>query len=381
MPTHKNRKKQRTTRKKRGGENDDASIFLDYIKKLTNAETPCGIIESDSCITPESKSAQKISICPEKKKVFKGPKSNFSPSIILNANQNYIQVDSHTMNVLVQTAIKSLGNKPIEQYNDLCSQMGYKYAMKGNIYELPLTVSCKDKKNPNCTPEIARSVEDYIKIMNVELVNLRNTQEVGSKVNEMVNQIIGWIKSITESLDFLFEKLQFHHCDPKAAQLFLNGNQVIVGDLDKVTFSLNIENEGRKTRYRICLGGWKESTAAAARGSIPEKMRFETKPRATNNFEKAAFIASILLLSNDRVRSIIYDKMTIVDELKSLREFINWPLLLNKARSNPNFKDRAGHKIASECVYTSSTLLDSNFTIGDGSQSTENPIRLQSNRK
>ena len=70
-----------------------------------------------------------------------------------------------------------------------------------------------------------------------------------------------------------------------------------------------------------------ERAAAAAKGSIPEKMRYETKPRATNNFEKAAFIASILLLSNDPVRSIIYERMTIVDELKSLREFINWPLL------------------------------------------------------
>ena len=384
MPTHKNRKKQRNTRKKRGGENSIQEIFLQYLQDLKTPTNPCNI--GTKCKTPQSKSAQKISVCDNA--VFKGPKLGFSPSVNVNTNENYIQVDPHTMNLLVQTAVRSLKNKTIEQYNEICSASDYSYALKGDSYNLPLVLQCTrdgveacqaNKTNVNSVEDYIKnvnSVEDYIKMMNVELDTLKknNSADFNEKKIEMVNQIIGWIKSIVESLDFLFEKIQFHHCDPKAAQLFLNGDDVIVGDLDKVTFSLNIENEGRKSRYRICLGGRLERAAAAAKGSIPEKMRYETKPRATNNFEKAAFIASILLLSNDPVRSIIYDRMTIVDELKSLREFINWPLLLDKARRYPNFKDRTSHKMASECVYTSSILLDSNFTIGDGSQSTENPI-------
>ena len=371
MPTHKNRRKQRNTRKKRGGENSIQEIFLQYLQDLKTPTNPCNI--GTKCRTPQSKSAQKISVCDNA--VFKGPKLGFSPSVNVNTNENYIQVDPHTMNLLVQTAIKSLENRSIEQYNEICSARDYSYALKGDSYNLLLVHRCRRDEVEKCQTNV-NSVEDYIKMMNEELDTLKknNSPDFNAKKIEMVNKIIGWIKSIVESLDFLFEKIQFHHCDPKAAQLFLNGNDVIVGDLDKVTFSLNIENEGRKSRYRICLGGRLERAAAAAKGSIPEKMRYETKPRATNNFEKAAFIASILLLSNDPVRSIIYDRMTIVDELKSLREFINWPLLLDKARRYPNFKDRTSHKIASECVYTSSILLDSNFTIGDGSQSTQNPI-------
>ena len=371
MPTHKNRKKQRNTRKKRGGENGIQETFLQYLQNLKTPTNSCNI--GQGCRTPQSKSAQKISVC--NNAVFKGPKVGFSPSVNVNTNQNYIQVDPHTMNLLVQTAIKSLENRSIEQYNEICSARDYSYALKGDSYNLPLVHRCPRDGVEECQTNV-NSVEDYIKMMNEELDTLKknNPADFNAKKIKMVNQIIGWIKSIVESLDFLFKNIQFHHCDPKAAQLFLDREQVIVGDLDKVTFSLNIENEGRKTRYRVCLGGRLESAAAAAKGSIPEKMRYETKPRATNNFEKAAFIASILLLSNDPVRSIIYERMTIVDELKSLREFINWPLLLDKARRYPNFKDRTSHKIASECVYTSSILLDSNFTIGDGSKEFVNPI-------
>lgn len=379
MPTHKNRKKQRNTRKKRGGENGIQETFLQYLQNLKTPTNSCNI--GQGCKTPESKSAQKISVC--NNAVFKGPKVGFSPSVNVNTNQNYIQVDPHTMNLLVQTAIKSLENKTIEQYNEICSARDYSYALKGDSYNLPLMLRCTRDGVDACRPDKTNvnSVEDYIKMMNAELANLRNSttqeQELDSKVNEMVDQIIKWIKSIVKSLDFLFEKIQFHHCDPKAAQLFLNGEDVIVGDLDKVTFSLDIENEGRKIPYRICLAGFAASSVASARGSIPEKMRYETKPRATNNFEKAAFIASILLLLNSSVRIKVLSEMERETELNHLKELINFEVFSNKIKSNPNFKDRTSHKIASECVYTNSALLHSVFNISDGSQSTVNPLRLK----
>ena len=311
MPTHKNRKKQRNTRKKRGGENGIQETFLQYLQDLKTPTNPCNI--GQGCKTPQSKSAQKISVC--NNAVFKGPKVGFSPSVNVNTNQNYIQVDPHTMNLLVQTAIKSLENRSIEQYNEICSARDYSYALKGDSYNLSLVLRCTRDGVDECRPDKTNvnSVEDYIKMMNEELDTLKknNPADFNAKKIKMVNQIIGWIKSIVESLDFLFKNIQFHHCDPKAAQLFLDGDQVIVGDLDKVTFSLNIENEGRKTRYRVCLGGRLESAAAAAKGSIPEKMRYETKPRATNNFEKAAFIASILLLLNSSVRINLLEKTVL----------------------------------------------------------------------
>lgn len=374
MTTQKYRKKQRNTRKKRGGYNVDQVILLQYLNSLKTKDVmDCGITPAQ-CKTPESKSAQKISICPDN--VFKGPKPGFSPTISVNTKENFIQVDPHTMNLLVQTAIKNLEEKPIEQYKNVCKAKDYSYAMKGSIYQFPLNVSCS-RNNPVCKDTTARSVEDYIKIMNEELDTLEKDgtkEKLNNKRREISTQIIIWMKSIVESLDFLFEKIQFHHCDPKAAQLFLNDNQVIVGDLDKVTFSLNIRNEGRNTRYRICLGGLAASSAAAATGSIPEKMRFEKKPRATNSYEKAAFMASILLLLNPVVKQMVWIQMSKEEQLKDLTLLINWNLLLSKFQTNRVFKSRAGHKIASECVYTNSTYLHSGFTINDGSISNENPL-------
>ena len=41
--------------------------------------------------------------------------------------------------------------------------------------------------------------------------------------------------------------MQFHHCDPKAAQILLNkdGN-AILADLDKVTYTINVNNEPKR---------------------------------------------------------------------------------------------------------------------------------------
>ena len=74
MPTHKNRKKQRNTRKKRGGENAVQEIFLQYLQNLKTPTNSCNI--GQGCRTPQSKSAQKISVC--NNAVFKGPKVGFS---------------------------------------------------------------------------------------------------------------------------------------------------------------------------------------------------------------------------------------------------------------------------------------------------------------
>ncbi len=385
MTTRKIITKKRTSRKKREGGGTDLDIFQKYLTTLKPVEASdnCEIktiddFKKNKCFIPTSKSDQVIRICGTNG-VFKGPKDTFSPQIQIDPNKNHIKVDPHTMNLLVQSAIKSLGDNTIEQYESVCKADGYSYALKGFAYQLPIgrdctgeTVCTPDKKVEGCCPplKIARSVEDYINIMNGEI----KTSPLQTKKNEVTEQIIIWMKSIVKSLDFLFEKLQFHHCDPKAAQLFLNGKNVIVGDLDKVTFSMNINNAGTKKSYRICLGNILAATAAKARGSIPEKMRYETEPRPTNNYEKAAFMASILLLLHDAVRGLVWSKMTEHAELNDLIQFIDYKTLLEKAKQNTEFAKRATHTIASKCVYSHNTQLKSEFGIG-GTVMIMNPMQ------
>jgi len=382
MTTRKNITKKRTSQKKRGGGGTDLDILKTYLTTLKHS-VDCEIktiddFKKNKCFIPTSKSDQVIRICGTNG-VFKGPKDTFSPQIQIYPKENHIKVDPHTMNLLVQSAIKSLGDNTIEQYESVCKADGYSYALKGLAYQLPIgrdctgeTVCTPDKNVEGCCPptKIARSVEDYINIMNGEITK----SPLQTKKDEVTKQIIIWMKSIVKSLDFLFEKLQFHHCDPKAAQLFLNGENVIVGDLDKVTFSMNIKNAGTKKSYRICLGNRIAATAAKAGGSIPEKMRYETEPRPTNNYEKAAFMASILLLLHNAVRGIVWSKMTEHAELNNLQQFIDYEKLQNKAKQNTEFAKRATHTIASQCVYSHNTQLKSEFGI-DGTIETKNPMQ------
>ena len=68
-----------------------------------------------------------------------------------------------------------------------------------------------------------------------------------------IKNINSWLITIFDTLDKLYKIMQFHHCDPKAAQILLVGNkhftEAIVADLDKITFTLKINTN----YYRIML--------------------------------------------------------------------------------------------------------------------------------
>ena len=128
-----------------------------------------------------------------------------------------------------------------------------------------------------------------------------------------------WLEQIADILNILYDKLQFHHADCKAAQIFLSkdGN-AILGDLDKVTFTLNIN----KKAYRIRL------SHLPYRGIIPyivsetrlpenlnlitenEVLRFENKPRKTPYLEIASFISSAAILSKTQANAETIIKKT-----------------------------------------------------------------------
>ena len=74
---------------------------------------------------------------------------------------------------------------------------------------------------------------------------------------EKLKKIKKWIFQFFESLDILFESIQFHHCDPKAAQILLDQENAILADLDKTTFSLRIDGFGT---FRIICAQDSETT-------------------------------------------------------------------------------------------------------------------------
>ena len=81
--------------------------------------------------------------------------------------------------------------------------------------------------------------------------------------------------------------------------------------------------------------------------SEPEKMRFESKPRKTNIFEKAAFMASILLQLNTTLYNTMVTKIKEDPVLKTIyNKFID-KRQIEKNRKNSK---KTGHAIASICV-------------------------------
>tara|TARA_Y100000816_G_C26106114_1_gene587937 strand:- start:2283 stop:3782 length:1500 start_codon:yes stop_codon:yes gene_type:complete len=373
-------KKNKTKKMKGGGvsvgnKDEPHGIIKSFIKQITAPTDPqqelptCKEIGNTTCIKPDSKSDQRINICDSQ--VYKGPSKGFTPFVY--SADHLVNMDPQTMNLLVQTVIKKIApNKKIEQYDSICTNDAYVYALVGKKFS-----SNKNKTDEEGKPKgTAISVEEYIKEIN-KGINVNTEYEC--------NKIIGWLKSVFENLTFLFKEIQFHHCDPKAAQLFLDGDTVILGDLDKVTFTLKIQgNAKRMLLSRFAIGKdkvknkVKKSFKTLAKpfktlgkklnfisgGSIPEDMRFEKQAYDTNDYEKTVFMASILLQLNDK----LYE--TIVNKIKKdsvLQVYFQEYISEKKLEDNRTKKDKTGHKIASDCVriepYNTKLDLKSNASL------------------
>lgn len=281
------RKSNKQTKKSKERNNPVSSLsnFLSTLK--TTKHHKCKI--TGKCSTPNSKSGQTILIC--KKKVFKSPPQiTASYNRVHLVNKKTIKIDNFNMNLLIQSVINTLPEtiqKQVEHYNKICN-IDNQYLLDSNRFGFTI-----NKMTFN-------SLEDYLtksKSIDIDLV-------------------CNWLKQISDILKILYDKLQFHHVDTKAAQIFLNkkGN-AILGDLDKVTFTLNINNKP----YRIRLTHLPYTSVfqyIVSDNRLPEnlnlisnieKMRYEDLPLDSCNLEIASFIASAAILSKtqDNAQQII----------------------------------------------------------------------------
>ena len=256
-------------------------FLLDTISPNNISNCP----QQDSCKIPDSKSGQRIAIC--ENTVFKGPPADWGMVIdSVERAESVIQIDPYTMNLLIQTVVNKLienstfESKEVEHYTNLCLQDGN--------YELESKKAGYGEDCATTGKKCYATLEDY----------LLKTQEID------VNQVLTWLEQVFKTLDKLYDTIQFHHCDPKAAQILLTTDgYATVGDLDKVTFSLNIN----RRPYRIRLIRRKNPIVASAmklweelgRLTVADEMRYESKPRSNCVFEKYCFLSSTCLLAGN----------------------------------------------------------------------------------
>lgn len=314
-------KKQKANRKKptiKGGF-DVVPQIKTYLNNKIENNSQC---EEKGCkLNTTSKSDQIINIC--ESNVYKQPPQGYnnfgdidieSSSKIRNRNYRVIKVNPHTMNLFIQSVFKDKDIEDVEKYKDICMKEN-KPAMNGKKYQNTLGHN---------------SLTDYIKDT--------RTQDADSIIQQM--------QKICAKLQKLYDNFQFHHCDPKADQIFLNGTgflngttTFILGDLDKVTFSMkytdNTNNKEHHYRVRLSqIDGLLRTTGIRGGRSQSESMRFDNQPRAHCDFEKCAFIASLMLSTNDDLyNNLIQNKEKLLENVTQDNATVNWDEIDNKRKN------------------------------------------------
>ena len=255
--------------------NNNVKNLKKYIENIKDVNNICN--DNKECILKKSK-GQNITIC--KNYVVKESKNTFN-NRIEKKNNSTIKIDNTTMNLLIQTIINKyvekgkLDNKQVEHYKSLC---------KHNINSKKVSLISQKSNFKYST------LEDFI-IFN-------GNMEI---IKECLMQVF-------ETLDKLYDDIQFHHCDPKCAQLFLFKNNItdepicMLGDLDKVVFTLNIN--GKLYRIRVTKDYQKYTLKGIAITALNKiqylnkitSMRYQKMPINSNLLEKVYFITSACIL-------------------------------------------------------------------------------------
>jgi hypothetical protein len=276
------------------------SVDIDTLKKYIKKLKPTKSCNTTTCKKREGSKAQTILICDTK--IIKGALNNKYEPRIEYAKKS-IKLDSITMNLLIQSITKKfveegiIDDHRVEHYSNLCQTNG----------KIKLESA---KANYKGFPTLEDFILKYHGVDKLEIIESCLLQSF-------------------EILDKLHKDIQFHHCDPKCAQLFLfkpetntNIPVCMLADLDKVTFTLKINNH----LYHIHLT--KDTKKNSIKGiglSFLQKiglldpiveMRFEDKPRKNNLLEKIIFVASACLLLKNydeaiRLRDIILKKLIV----------------------------------------------------------------------
>ena len=242
--------------------------FHNYIINLKNPDKKCPRKTMKKCFQPSSKSDQIIQICDTY--VYKTPKKESKNDFYYG--KQYIQMDPNTINLLTQNIFFHLKkynylkkNERVEHYESIC-KMDQHYSLQ--------SLKMKWKQYV--------SLEEYI----------LNSKEI------KIYYIEKWLKQVFQVLDKLYELIQFHHCDPKVSQILLdkNGN-AILADLDKVTYTIKVNNEPK--RIFIESQVYKKLFKHIKIKNESLSMRWEKYPRKNNDYEKACFISSVIMLCED----------------------------------------------------------------------------------
>ena len=174
------------------------------------------------------KSQQKVYVCSQY--VYKAQPLFVTRRIDSSEYENDIKVDSFTMNVIMQSIMKSIGDQfqgldsiNIEHPLDFCTRENHLIM----IYE---------KTN----------FGDFQKFLTDEADNYNFT--------DYTNIIVDILKKIFEVNDKLYDVCQFQHCDMKCMQILLNKDNndniiPILSDFDKSTCTLKFKGKN----YRIRL--------------------------------------------------------------------------------------------------------------------------------
>ena len=377
----------RKTRKNKiiiGGQIEQAIKLLnDYFNKeiITDTNNECENLET--CKTPESKSGQTIKLCdcenvPSQSTcdpaVYKGDVLS-SGSLFFKQDDHTISTEPKVMNFLAQRVLKSLifkdemknkAENRFENFNELCNKTEGRFTsqkkifMKGKLYKytdplltnngIPLIyVSLEELLNKE------KRVKPFIKYLE-QLVNPENIQQpsqentiVNNKEEFIINAIHDLLMSnnnikddykhhniyyhiIKTSCDVLLNlhsALQFHHCDPKIAQIFItnsqeNGVKGLIGDFDKSTFSLNIGSECYRIILRqpgTLLSGLKKKIVQTG-CTYFEQQIYHPKPKERPDNEIKTFYSSFILLFA-QFEDAIYREVAsafpeiIIDNIKS----------------------------------------------------------------
>lgn len=337
--TKKQRKNNRKKTIMKGGF-DIVPVIRTYLESKISNDT----CDTSGCIlNTSSKSDQIINICTNL--VYKQPPSGYKDFKDIDIewsskerSHRVIKVNPHTMNLFIQSVFNDHNVADVEKYNKICFKDG-KPAMEGNKYHFGQGIN---------------SLTDYI------------TKTTSQNASTIKTQMV----KICNKLDELYNNFQFHHCDPKTDQIFLNGSNFILGDLDKVTFSVKYTDNNKKTHhYRVrlsTLDATKRSMGWRGGRSISEMMRFENTPRAHCDFEKCAFIASLMLSANETLYEqlikkdkdenpvLIDENPVLIDELLKCTNSDNAVVDMGKVQEmRNNTKDKKllkGHSVATQCV-------------------------------
>lgn len=284
-------------------------ILKQYVKNL-QTETSCKIPETSCKTFSSGASGQIVKKCGNS--IYKGPNENLILNIETSRNGYSYLLDPNIMNILVQSVIKYLIEmrliNNVEHYEEICSGnidngITVPYYLKGKSYEY-----CP-KEDVDIDNSDTESVDTYMtdpeELSGGTGKKCYNSLESYLVENEKINVkwVADWLQQIFNILDQLFDLIQFHHCDPKAAQIFLNTNErnevvAILGDLDKVTFSLGVGNKA----FRMRLGTSTLYSIAAHRPEFTNfstAMRYQDSAIETNTYEKLAFLYSSCLLCNN----------------------------------------------------------------------------------